>query len=359
MRGGPRRVVRTLPGLRRVAADLDALREERDRLRRDRDRVRAERDRLLAARVEEAAIVRPEDVPAEARRGLLAHPSFLAHLEALKRHRLALDAAGHTDQAIWWLSSKPGGRELAERVGVPVPPLLAAPMASDELAWPEDAEAGVLKPSHGSGGKAVFALRRDGERFWSLRQQRWMPWERIVARVRGIEADGGVRGPYLLEQLVPGVDPWQLPYDWKCYCIAGEPELILQKASGRPTRPGRAAFKYWLPSWEPAGPVGRWDQLDPDLPAPQEPTRLLEAARRVAGAVPGPFVRVDLLESPGRVWFGELTPHPGGPPLFTHATDRRLGEAWERALVAEAVARCDGAPVHQDAGTPDADASDA
>lgn len=346
---GGRRVARALPGLRRLVTDLDRLRDERDRLREERDRLRderdglrEERDRLRIARGDPGAAVSAEEVAPEARRELLAEPSFLAHVEALKRHRLALDAAGHTEQEIWWLSSKPGGRELAERVGVAVAPLLGEAMTSDDLTWPEDVDAAVLKAAHGSGGAGVYVLRREGDRFWSLRHQSWLTWEKVVGRLRRKEAAGRVRGPYLLEQLVPGPDPWTLPYDWKLYCVGGEPELILQKAAGRPEHHGRPAFKYWLPSFRPAGPVGRWDELDERLPPPHGPERLLDAGRRIAAAVPGPFVRVDLLETPQGVWFGELTPHPGGPPLFTVETDRRLGEAWERAVLAEAVARGDG-----------------
>jgi hypothetical protein len=337
-----RRVARALPGLRGHAAHLDRLREERDRLREERDRLQEERDRLREERTDPTAAVRAEQVAPEARQELWTEPSFLSHLEALKRHRLGLDAAGHTEQEIWWLSSKPGGRELAERVGVAVPPLLREPMSSQDLAWPEDVDAAVLKAAHGSGGAGVYVLQRDGDRFWSLRHQRWLSWKKVVGRLQRKEAAGRIRGPYLLEQLVPGPDRWTLPYDWKVYCVGGEPELILQKAAGRPEHLDRPAFKCWLPSFQPAGPVGLWDQLDERLPPPHGPERLLEAARRLAAAVPGPFVRVDLLETPEEVWFGELTPHPGGPPLFTVATDRRLGEAWERAVLAEAVARGDG-----------------
>jgi hypothetical protein len=340
--GGGRRAVRALPGLRRLVTDLDELREERDRLRAERDELRGERDRLLAAREDPASAVRAEEVAAEARRELLAGPSFLFQVEALKRHRLALDAAGHTEQEIWWLSSKPGGRQLAERLGVPVPPLLGEAPSAQELAWPDDVEAAVLKASHGSGGAGVYVLRREGDRFWSLGHRQWLGWEKVVARLQRKEAAGRVRGPYLFEELVPGPDPWTLPYDWKLYCVGGEPELILQKASARPEHDGGSAFRYWLPSFRPAGPVGRWDQLDEELPPPHDPGRLLQAARRIAAAVPGPFVRVDLLETPEEVWFVELTPHPGGPPLFTVATDRRLGEAWERAVLAESVARGEG-----------------
>jgi hypothetical protein len=328
-------VARALPGLRRLVTDLDRLRDERDRLR-------DERDRLLAAREDPASSVRADQVAAEARRDLLAGPSFLFHVEALKRHRLALDAAGHTEQEIWWLSSKPGGRQLAERVGVAVAPLLGEAASPAQLTWPDDVEAAVLKASHGSGGAGVYVLRREGSRFWSLGHQQWLSWDKVISRLQRKEAAGRVRGPYLLEQLVPGPDPWTLPFDWKLYCVGGEPELILQKASGRPEHDGRPVFKYWLPSFRPAGPVGRWDQLDEQLPPPHGPGRLLEAARSIASAVPGPFVRVDLLETPEEVWFGELTPHPGGPPLFTVATDRRLGEAWERAVLAEALARGEG-----------------
>jgi hypothetical protein len=42
------------------------------------------------------------------------------------------------------------------------------------------------------------------------------------------------------------------------------------------------------------------------------------------------FIRVDLYDVDGEVWFSELTPYPGaGLAGFDPALDRRLGALWQ------------------------------
>ncbi len=106
-------------------------------------------------------------------------------------------------------------------------------------------------------------------------------------------------------------------------------------------------FKFWSPELSELGPVRHQDRYEASLPAPRHPRDLVAAAERIARALPGPFVRVDLYDVPGGVAFGEITPRPGGSQRFTPDLDRRLGEAWERALASELV--------HADERTPRSD----
>lgn len=278
------------------------------------------------------------DLPREVRREVLTGPSFYAHLEALKRHRRWLGKLGAPDREIARASSKEGGRELSARAGVAVPPLLGRHDDLASLLLPEGERGVVIKPVKGSGGKGVVVLEREGEGFWSVLEERPTTWDRVRRRLGELEEAGRIRGPYLVEAALPGPEPRQGPYDWKLYCIGGEPLLTLQKQHHVVDSVKQPRFKFWTPDWQDAGAVMYAQQLAPDLPAPHHPEELLDAARRIAREVPGPFARIDLYDTPAGVWFGEITPHPGGPPLFDPATDRRLGKAWERAVAAAEVA---------------------
>jgi FtsZ-binding cell division protein ZapB len=330
------RIARRTPGIRGVTTTLDRTRAERDRLRKERDNLQEKRDRL-----------RKERDRLKEERDRFGEPSFYALYESMKRQRDYL-----TDpHPIWSVNSKVAGRSLATSLGVPVPRLLAGPIPLERLEEP-DAERFVVKRNKGADRKGLHALVRDGDRLWSVLDHRATSWDEVRGALAALIDAKRTSSEVLVEELLRSGHPERvLPFDWKCYCIGGRVELVMQRdIRDQRYAPGRR-FKFWSPPgpthcWPLStegtdlvelGPVRHQDRYDTSLPAPSHPQELIQVAERVAGALPGPFVRVDLYDCPETVVFGEITPHPGRPGTqrFTPDLDRRLGVAFERALAAE------------------------
>jgi hypothetical protein len=327
-----RRFASSVPGIRSLVTTLDRTREERDRLRDERDALRDERRQLRRA-----ARLREEEARTEA----LREPSFYARYESMRRVRAQVEELAGERHPVWKANPKHAGRELARACGVAVPQLLDGPAPLDELG-PPTASRFVLKPVHGSTGRGVFALvGTEGDRYRSVLDRQELSWEDVVAAATEAVTAHPLSPDFLIEELVTGPGDRELPFDWKCYCLGGRVELVMQKDARDRRQTSQARFKFWSPDFEDLGPIRHTDRLDRDLPPPAHPGELLAAAEAIAGALPGAFVRVDLYDTPERVVFGEITPHPGGQQLFAPDVDRALGEAWERAEAKDTVHRYD------------------
>jgi glutathione synthase/RimK-type ligase-like ATP-grasp enzyme len=314
------RVGRRLPGIPGVASTLARTRAERDRLREERDRLLQELREFDAVRSE---------------------PSFYALYWSMRRQRRWLSSDHGLGHPVFAASPKMAGRSLAASLGIRVPRLLTGPTPTERLEEP-DAERFVVKPVQGWTSRGVYPLVRDGDRLWSVLDHRATSWEEVRGKLAADQEElaavaraGGwrVAREALVEEMLPSGDPNRaLPFDWKCYCIGGRVELVMQ--IDRRAR-GATWLKLWSPELTEVGPGRQEVPYDASLPAPGRPRELVEAAERLARALPGPFVRVDLYDAPDGVVFGEISPHPGGTNQFTPDLDRRMGEAWERALAAE------------------------
>lgn len=317
----------------------DGTRAERDRLREQvhkrtmrSERLRQERNRLRQE-VQKLGEVGPE-------------PSFYALYPSIMRQRAWLLRDHGLRHPIWEADLKMAGRSLATSLGIRVPKLLSGPAPPDRLEEP-DADRFVVKPNQGWSGKGVYALIRDGDGLWSVLDNAAINWDEVrgelAAKQKELAALARARGsPWSheahVEELVPSDQPDRvLAFDWKCYCIGGRVEVVVQKDAGDRRGWSATRLKVWSSELADLGPVleNRQDRYDPSLPPPAHPQDLREAAERLAQALPGPFVRVDLYDGPEGVVFGEITPQPGIVHRFTPDIDRRLGEALERALAAD------------------------
>jgi hypothetical protein len=181
------------------------------------------------------------------------------------------------------------------------------------------AETFVVKTNHDSGGvffcrdRATFdwaALRRDLA--FRLRNDHHM---NTRARHYG-QIRRGLIVQHLLE--VPGGG---VPADYKIFCFQGVPQHI-QVDIGRFGGHRRAIMR---PDWTPADVFSRheWPEALPERPASLD--RMLDIAAGLSRRFQ--FVRVDLYEVDGRVWFGELSFFPGGGliPIKPRSYDLEMG----------------------------------
>lgn len=320
-----RRLLARLPVSGRVLQTLDQLRAERDSLR-----TQLLEQRALAERVAQTAEGADEPILV---RDVLAQPSFVSRTEALRRVRgRARELWGHADP-VWGYNDKLAGAELATDVGLRIPRQLAPSTLLDELE-PPPVDRCLLKPVSGTASRGVTPLvRQPGGRWLDLFEldDGPQPWSAIHERLQRFRAEGRISKRFLVEELLVGPTPTELPYDYKCLCIGGAVELIYARDVRNQRFPRHSSYRYFSPSWEDLGAISTPDQLDASIPPPTHRDELLGAAAAVARALPTPFVRIDLFDQPDGVVFGEITPQPGTNLWFGPELDRRLGAAWDDA----------------------------
>lgn len=193
------------------------------------------------------------------------------------------------------------------------------PAALTELSWPAR---WVFKSNHGTGAVVMGEGHPDPQRVADLVDlgRRWLT-DRGPERW-GEWGYGQARRLLMVEEAIPGTTPSGLA-DHKFFVADGEVRLV-QVDTDRFTRHRR---RFHTPTWEPLDAVCEVP-LAPVAPAPPHLAEMLAVATRLGAAFD--FIRVDLYDAAGGVWFGELTAYSGSglAPLRPTALDDELGAAW-------------------------------
>ena len=177
----------------------------------------------------------------------------------------------------------------------------------------------VLKPNHGTmrvhvgaGRPDVAALRRTtagwlGEPLWPERGE----W--VYSQARRL---------LLAEEFLGS--PGEVLVDHKFLVFGGRVRLV-QVDTGRLT--GAHARRLYTRDWTPVRAHEPHMTTGPVTAPPAALPAMTAAAERLGRDFD--FIRVDLYDIGGEVWFGELTPYPGGGlDPFDPELDRVLGGWW-------------------------------
>jgi hypothetical protein len=161
----------------------------------------------------------------------------------------------------------------------------------------------VCKASHGSGWNIV-ATDKD-KLNWSVESQklkRWMATDFFKIGREWAYKDSPRK--ILIEHFLDGPDG-QSPYDYKIFCFNGNPRFVqvdTDRFSGH-----RRSF-YDL-NWQQL-PFGLEYPIESRaLPRPMGLDKMIEISKKLSKQFP--FVRCDLYDCRGKVYFGELTFYPG------------------------------------------------
>jgi len=176
----------------------------------------------------------------------------------------------------------------------------------------------VLKPNHGTMRVHVGAGRPDVPRLERITAG-WL--DEPLYRTRGEWVYSQARRLLFAEEFI-GEDG-VVPADHKFLVFGGRARLV-QVDTGRF---GEHRRRLYTPEWSPI-------DVDEDVAPGQvtPPPASLDEMTKVAEALGAAFdfIRVDLYDVDGEVWFGELTPYPGGGlDRFDPALDRALGALWQ------------------------------
>lgn len=221
------------------------------------------------------------------------------------------------------LGDKLAMKEIASASGadVRVPQTHWSGLDLDELRHVDVPGSWVLKPNHSTNGAVLFGSGPvDDPRSLAAPTAGWLSANRHSIGL-GEWAYNHARRLLLLEERIgPGCQP---PTDYKVLVFHGEPAIVQVHED----RFGRHTKRLYRPDWTPL-PDQPGYPLSPPTRPPETLARLLEAASVLAADYD--FMRVDLYESLGEVWFGELTPYPSSglrqfaPPEL----DAELGALW-------------------------------
>lgn len=178
----------------------------------------------------------------------------------------------------------------------------------------------VLKPNHSTNARVIFGHGTADAAGLADRTQGWLDPD-SHARGLGEWAYDLARRCLVAEERID--DGGRPPADIKVYVFDGTPQLVQVHAD----RFGRHTKRLYRADWTPLTDQPGYP-VSPAAPRPASLDRLLDAA--AALGAPYDFMRVDLYEADGVLWFGELTPYPSsGLRAFAPADlDREIGDLW-------------------------------
>ncbi|WP_158041178.1 ATP-grasp fold amidoligase family protein [Kocuria sp. CNJ-770] len=179
----------------------------------------------------------------------------------------------------------------------------------------------VLKPVTGSGYAAfgTGSLRESGIDVDEV--GRWRADD--AHRIYGEWQYSRSRPGFLVEQRIPTRDGAS-PNDYRFFVFDG----LVHTIQVDTPRAGDVRRRFYTRDWRPLEVRLTGMELAPATPPPPTLARMVELAERIGAAYD--FIRVDLYDADGTIWFGELTPTPGGglPPFDPPEFDLELGQQW-------------------------------
>jgi hypothetical protein len=220
-----------------------------------------------------------------------------------------------------WTCDKLAMKDRASAIsGIRVPRTLWAGTDLQELASAVLPERWILKPNHRTGCVYFGQGQPDIGELSAVTA----PWLRPDEYRRLGEWAYSKARPMLLAEEVIG-EPGSPPPDYKFFVFDGEVAAVQVDVS-RHTQHQR---RVYLPNWTPLNVEYGPYPLPPPEPAPASLNRMLALAAELGSGFD--FIRVDLYNVNGSVYFGEFTPYPtSGFDRFDPASfDTELGTKWK------------------------------
>ena len=215
-------------------------------------------------------------------------------------------------------------------------PLYGAWERAEDIPFEELPNRFILKANNGDGkgtNRVVDKTQMSDADWTDLKKelQRWLSLRHIGA-LAGEPQYRGIRPMIIAEQLLPTDAGQSSLVDYKLWCFNGEPHSFLvcsnRKENGHDTCLGCYDLDW---GYHPENMVvsARYPQEPEPLPRPQCLEEMIRVARTLSEGFPE--VRVDLYESQGRVWFGELT-FTSLCGMMNYYTPEYLREMGERVV---------------------------
>ena len=165
----------------------------------------------------------------------------------------------------------------------------------------------VLKTNDGGGGKNVMLIKDKNEVDMAAIRRNFSEWQGQMSSNPGREwAYTGIKELNIIAEqlLVNTKDPEAGVEDFKILCFNGEPHYIIVDKD----RYIDHKRNFYTTSWERLDVTTDHEQFETPYPKPDNFDEMMEVARKLSADFP--FVRVDLYNVEGNIYFGELTFYP-------------------------------------------------
>lgn len=226
------------------------------------------------------------------------------------------------------LTDKIGVRDYVAAKGLAdtLVPTYACVQSADAIPFDDLPDSFVLKAAHGSGWNILVhpgdAVDREDIR------SRCADWLSRSFSDHGFEQHyADVPPGLIIEQMLEGEDG-KVPPDYKIHCFnhGGEHKALIQLDTDRFTGHHRTLFSS---EWEPLPFTWRCPRLTEAPPKPKNMEGMLAVAKTLSEDFD--YVRVDLYNCDGKIYFGELTfTHESGMSIIEPAQwDTTLGDYWQ------------------------------
>lgn len=180
----------------------------------------------------------------------------------------------------------------------------------------------VVKPNHAS-GKILFCKKSEVnvENLKAI-AKKWLAID--YSKEGGEYQYKGIERKVVVEEDLTGGGVIDL-FDVKFYCFSGVPKLIqVNKKIG-----GKVFSKYFDVGWNEQSFSKGFQKFPGLIPQPVRLSEMLEIAEHLSKGFD--FIRVDLYDVHGKIYFSELTFHPGGgvSPFNPDKYDKHYGGLLE------------------------------
>ena len=189
----------------------------------------------------------------------------------------------------------------------------------------------VIKTTHGGGGlNVVVCPDKSKLNVEELKEKLSFPPHKVKSRTMGREwAYYGLEPGIVVEELlINHENPEAGVNDYKIFCYNGKPEYLVVDVD----RYIGHKRNFYKADWTRMDVSSDCPQADRDIPKPENFEEMLAIASKLSENFP--FVRVDLYNVSGKIYFGELTFYPwSGYVQFTpDEVDYMLGKNFELAF---------------------------
>jgi hypothetical protein len=181
----------------------------------------------------------------------------------------------------------------------------------------------VVKPTHGSGWVQIVSDKGSLDRDAVI--QTCIKWlGRSYYKMTREWVYKEIQPQIIVEQLIDDGSEAP-PNDYKLFVFDGHVELI-QVDAGRFTNHKRRLYSA---AWEQLGVLFEYDDISGGVPRPVHLEEMIAAAQTLGAGLD--FVRADFYDTPGHLYFGEMTTTPecGTGRFRPKEFDRYLGGRWK------------------------------
>lgn len=221
----------------------------------------------------------------------------------------------YTDTSLWTkLADKYLVRDYIEEVGLDkyLIPLIGVWSDVEEIDFNSLPNSFIFKANNGV-GKSEHLMVKDKSKLDIVETKKFLDEllkRKHVGVLSGEPQYKDIPPRIIAEELLPSVEGEKSPVDYKIFCFNGKAEFI--RTYSNRDKDGADVASYDI-SWNPMPEVDKGEaryHAGKSLPKPKNLEEMVRVADTLAR--PFPFVRVDLYNIDGKIYFGELTFTPLG-----------------------------------------------